>query len=114
MYVIEAVVSVGTNGVGISVLTLVFILAYINAVRGAFAYHKYGKPKLLSLPAPCLWDEGAPVCNWLRKSLFGRESSGGAFYVLGGDGEFGLHYKSARGAGEGVVRVSGPRAGCSA
>jgi hypothetical protein len=39
----EAVASVGTRGAGIGVLTIVFVLAYINALRGVFAYHKYLK-----------------------------------------------------------------------
>jgi hypothetical protein len=43
IYLVEAVASIGTRGVGVGVLTIVFILAYLNAVRGAFACRKYGK-----------------------------------------------------------------------
>jgi hypothetical protein len=38
LYVLEAIGSVGSRGGGIGVLTIVFILAYINALRGTFAY----------------------------------------------------------------------------
>ena len=43
LYVVEAVVSLGTRGAGIGILTIVFVLAYINALRGVFAYHRYVK-----------------------------------------------------------------------
>jgi len=33
----------GTRGGGIGILTIVFVLAYINALRGTFAYHRYMK-----------------------------------------------------------------------
>jgi hypothetical protein len=41
LYVFEAFFSLATKAGGIGVLTIVFILAYINAVRGTFAYHRY-------------------------------------------------------------------------
>jgi hypothetical protein len=41
LYVIEAVSSLATKAGGVGVLTIVFILAYINAIRGTFAYHRY-------------------------------------------------------------------------
>jgi hypothetical protein len=43
LYLVEAVVSLGTRGTGIGILTIVFVIAYVNAVRGTFAYHKHAK-----------------------------------------------------------------------
>jgi hypothetical protein len=41
LYVLEAISSVGSRRGGIGVLTIVFILAYVNALRGTFAYPRY-------------------------------------------------------------------------
>ncbi len=41
LYIVEAIFAIARGGVG--VLTIVFILAYINAVRGVFAYHRYSE-----------------------------------------------------------------------
>ena len=43
LYLMEAVVSLGTRDAGVGVLTIVFVLAYINGLRGVFAYHRYMK-----------------------------------------------------------------------
>ena len=43
LYILEAVSSIGSRGLGIGVLTIIFIIAYINAVRGTFAYHRLAK-----------------------------------------------------------------------
>jgi len=49
MYLVE----VGSSG-ALGVLTIIFILTYINAIRGAFAYHRYRKAESnpLAPPAP--------------------------------------------------------------
>jgi len=49
MYLVE----VGSSG-ALGVLTITFILTYINAIRGAFAYHRYRKAESnpLAPPAP--------------------------------------------------------------
>jgi cytochrome bd-type quinol oxidase subunit 1 len=41
LYVLEAVSSLANRAGGIGVLTIVFILVYINALRGTFAYRRY-------------------------------------------------------------------------
>lgn len=41
LYLLEAVISMGTRGGGIGVLTIVFLIAYVNAIRGVFAHHRY-------------------------------------------------------------------------
>jgi len=43
LYVVEALFSLATKAGGIGVLTIVFIVAYINAIRGTFAYHRYAR-----------------------------------------------------------------------
>lgn len=43
LYVLEAISSVGSRGGGIGVITIVFILAYINALRATFAYPRYAE-----------------------------------------------------------------------
>ena len=43
LYVFEAIISIGQRGLGVGVLTIIFIIAYVNAVRGAFAYHRLTK-----------------------------------------------------------------------
>lgn len=43
LYVLEVVDSISRRGVGFGVLSVIFVLAYINAARGTFAYHKYLK-----------------------------------------------------------------------
>ena len=50
LYILEAVYAIGTRGGGIGVLTIVFIIAYVNAVRGVFAYHKYQASDQETLP----------------------------------------------------------------
>ena len=49
LYVMEAILSLGERGSGVGILTIVFVIAYVNALQGAFAYHRYDK------------DEGAQV-----------------------------------------------------
>jgi hypothetical protein len=41
LYLLEVLDSIGRRGVGFSVVSIVFIIAYVNALRGVFAYHKY-------------------------------------------------------------------------
>jgi hypothetical protein len=41
LYVLEAVFSLANRAGGIGVLTIVFILMYVNALRGTFAYPRY-------------------------------------------------------------------------
>jgi hypothetical protein len=43
LYLLEAIDSIGQRGVRVGVLTIVFTIAYVNALRGVFAYHKYAK-----------------------------------------------------------------------
>ena len=43
LYLLEVADSIGRRGLGFSVVSIVFILAYVNALRGVFAYHKYAK-----------------------------------------------------------------------
>lgn len=50
LYIIEAVSSFGAQGAGVGLLTIVFIIAYVNAVRGAFAYHRYQQEERQPLP----------------------------------------------------------------
>ena len=53
VYVLEVGVSIGERGVGVGILAVVFIIIYVNAVRGAFLYHKYVKNAERGLlPAP--------------------------------------------------------------
>jgi len=55
MYLVEVGYKLATNPSGArGVLTIIFILAYINAIRGAFAYHRYRKAQdnPLAPPAP--------------------------------------------------------------
>ena len=44
MYLMEVGYKLATNPSGaLGILTIIFILTYINAIRGAFAYHRYRK-----------------------------------------------------------------------
>jgi hypothetical protein len=43
LYLIEAVFSLASRGGGVGVLAIVFTIAYVNALRGTFAYHRYAK-----------------------------------------------------------------------
>jgi hypothetical protein len=44
MYLLEVGYKLATNPSGaLGILTIIFILIYINAIRGAFAYHRYRK-----------------------------------------------------------------------
>jgi len=44
MYLLEVGYKLATNPSGaLGILTIIFILAYISAIRGAFAYHRYRK-----------------------------------------------------------------------
>ena len=52
LYVLEAIGSVGARGTGIGVLTIVFTIAYVNAVRGVFAYHKHALASESASPEP--------------------------------------------------------------
>jgi hypothetical protein len=55
MYLVEVGYKLATNPSGaLGVLTIISILAYINAIRGAFAYHRYRKAETnpLAPPAP--------------------------------------------------------------
>ncbi len=54
LYLLEAFDSIGRRGLGVSVVSIVFIIAYANALRGAFAYHKHVKLQAIdpSQPAP--------------------------------------------------------------
>ncbi len=55
MYLLEVGYKLATNPSGaLGILTIIFILTYINAIRGAFAYHRYRKAENnpLAPPAP--------------------------------------------------------------
>jgi hypothetical protein len=55
MYLLEVGYKLLTNPSGaLGVLTIIFVLTYINAIRGAFAYHRYRKAESnpLAPPAP--------------------------------------------------------------
>jgi hypothetical protein len=55
IYLLEVGYKLATNRSGaLGVLTVIFILTYINAIRGAFAYHRYRRAQnsLLTPPAP--------------------------------------------------------------
>ena len=55
MYLLEVGYKLLTNPSGaLGILTIIFILTYINAIRGAFAYHRYRKAESnpLAPPAP--------------------------------------------------------------
>jgi Zn-dependent protease len=55
MYLLEVGYKLVTNPSGaLGVLTIIFVLTYINAIRGAFAYHRYRKAESnpLAPPAP--------------------------------------------------------------
>jgi hypothetical protein len=55
MYLAEVGYKLATNPSGaLGVLTIIFILTYINAIRGAVAYHRYRKAEgnPLAPPAP--------------------------------------------------------------
>ncbi len=55
MYLVEVGYKLATNPSGaLGILTIIFILTYINAIRGAFAYHRYRKAENnpLGPPAP--------------------------------------------------------------
>jgi hypothetical protein len=43
LYLLETADSIGRRGLGFSIVSIVFVIAYINALRGVFAYHKYVK-----------------------------------------------------------------------
>jgi hypothetical protein len=43
LYLLETVVSLASRGSGVGVLTIVFIIAYVNALRGVFAYRRYDR-----------------------------------------------------------------------
>jgi hypothetical protein len=52
MYLVEVGYTLATNPSGaLGILTIIFILAYVNAICGAFAYHRYRKAGNVS-PAP--------------------------------------------------------------
>jgi hypothetical protein len=55
MYLLEIGYKLATNPSGaLGVLTIIFILTYINAIRGAFAYHRFRKAEnnQIAPPAP--------------------------------------------------------------
>jgi hypothetical protein len=55
MYLLEVGYKLATNPTGaLGVLTIIFILTYINAIRGVFAYRRYRKAENnpLAPPAP--------------------------------------------------------------
>jgi hypothetical protein len=54
MYLLEVGYKLVTNPSGaLGVLTIIFILTYINAIRGAFAYHRFRRAEnQLAPPAP--------------------------------------------------------------
>jgi hypothetical protein len=43
LYLLEVLDSIGRHGFGFSVVSIAFIIAYVNGLRGVFAYHKYVK-----------------------------------------------------------------------
>jgi len=52
LYLIEVAVSISDRGFGPGVLSIVFILMYVNAVRGVFAYHRFVKLERAIEPLP--------------------------------------------------------------
>ena len=48
LYLLEVLISIGArgftvSGLGPGIVAIVFLIAYLNALRGTFAYHKYVK-----------------------------------------------------------------------
>ena len=43
LYLLETADSIGRRGLGFSIVSIVFIVAYVNALRGVFAHHRYTK-----------------------------------------------------------------------
>lgn len=41
VYLLEIANSIAERGTGFSIISIAFIIAYVNALRGVFAYHKY-------------------------------------------------------------------------
>jgi hypothetical protein len=52
IYVVQGLMSIGSRGAGFGIVGILFILAYINGVRGAFAYHQYAKAEATLSPQP--------------------------------------------------------------
>ena len=52
LYLLEVLDSIGDRGFGFSVVSIAFIIAYVNALRGVFAYHKYIKLQATELSQP--------------------------------------------------------------
>ena len=53
MYLLEVGYKLVTNPSGaLGVLTIIFILTYINAIRGAFAYHRFRRAENQLAPPP--------------------------------------------------------------
>jgi hypothetical protein len=61
LYILEVGSSFGERGLGISVVAILFILAYINAVRGVFAYHRFAKEEQSNRPLPSPTEGTPPV-----------------------------------------------------
>jgi Zn-dependent protease len=57
MYLLEVGYKLATNPSGaLGVLTIIFILTYINAIRGAFAYHRFRKTESSQIAPPAPLD----------------------------------------------------------
>jgi hypothetical protein len=52
LYLLEIASSIGSRGFGFGIVSIVFILAYVNALRGVFAYHRYAKSEAAQLSQP--------------------------------------------------------------
>ena len=51
IYFLEVAFNIATNKAGaIGVLTVIFVLAYIGAIRGTFAFHRYRRTTDLTQP----------------------------------------------------------------
>jgi hypothetical protein len=61
LYVMEVVGSFSSRSAGFGVLSLIFVLGYINAVRGVFAYHRFVKQEKAEVPVPPAETENAQI-----------------------------------------------------
>ena len=54
LYALETLVSLGSRGASFSLISIVFLLAYINALRGVFAFHRYAQAESPDSSQPSL------------------------------------------------------------
>lgn len=61
LYMLEVGFAFATRPGGIGVISIVFVIAYVNAVRGAFAYYRYAKQQLDAPPEDNLGHPSPPL-----------------------------------------------------